>query len=214
VQAAAVLGQAPTVPEGEVQFFVCYLKPEDNPIYAFVVESEIEEESEGEEEETPATADVQPPVAELAIPPGTYSGSYDEASLIENVLFLDTGDVTVNRFTIVVGPEGQLAGDGAIKSKGFFLGCPAYNNWTIHLDSDQFLGSTLPVTLAAMIRIDDMSGDVVKDTCNPADYDHGTYPISFEIFAFADGIITGRWIDIEEAHGVQSPFVLVRDLAP
>jgi len=197
VQAAAVLGQAPTVPEGEVQFFVCYLKPEDNPIYTFIVEIEAEEEEDDSPSDEESTTTTTPSTeAALPIPAGTYEGTFDETRIML-FTYADYTGATVNEIAIAIDALGKVTGGASIHFDGdAFFGCPAHDRWTFTIDEGQQIDTDLPTTVAVTLRSESMrttpySGAGCTDQRNGWD-DMDVDILSFN--GYSDGVIAGEFV--------------------
>ncbi|MGB9357825.1 MAG: hypothetical protein WCC01_04635 [Acidimicrobiia bacterium] len=158
LQVVGMLGRDTTIPEGEHQFFVCYLKPADDPIYAFIVEAVPEEEEEEEEggapwdEEETTTTTAPSTEAPIPIPPGTYRGEFNEAVVLP-LTYADYVGAKVNEIQIIIDESGSVSGSFALVFEGdAFFGCPAYDRWGITIDEGQGLSERLPTQVVGTLH--------------------------------------------------------------
>ncbi|MEA2024648.1 MAG: hypothetical protein U9N79_10240 [Actinomycetota bacterium] len=200
LRAASTLGSDTNIPDGEVQFFVCYLKPQDNPIYTFIVEAEEEEtEEEGAPwDESSSTSTAPTLEAGLAIPPGTYKGTFDEDVAIP-LTYADYRSARVNEASITIDEFGTITGSARLHFDDIeaFFGCPAYDRWTITITKGQQIGPRLPAVIDITVHGEDMRttpchGCGCYDEQNAYEF---TEPWTLELTAYEDEWIAGVYED-------------------
>jgi hypothetical protein len=97
---------------------------------------------------TTEPAEEEPPPA---IPAGTYTGSFDEALLIDLIAF-DFGKPETNMMTVTVDGGGVISGDIVVYQEGVFQGCVgAVAEWTGSIDSGQGIGPDLPQIVTSTV---------------------------------------------------------------
>lgn len=146
-----------------------------------------------DESTTTEPAEEDPPPA---IPAGTYTGSFDQALLID-LLSYDFGKPETNTVTVTVDDEGIISGDIVVHQEGVFLGCPgAVDHWIGTVDAGQRIGSELPqivtvtVQSSGFVSFDAGTWDNSQCLVPPVPYsDGGSMGLSFD--RIVDDLLTG-----------------------
>ncbi len=199
LRVAGMLGRDTTIPDGDHQFFVCYLKPADDPIYAFIVEAAAAEEEDAEggapwdQDETATTVTPSTEVP-IPIPPGTYRGEFDEERA-KTLMVFDYPDPQINEILITIDDVGKVTGSLTLHfAADAFFGCPAYDRYTVTIDKGQTVDGDLPVLLMATIRIEDMvTRPYLPDGCTDIrTVNDETLAGQVSLVTHADGAISGH----------------------
>lgn len=149
----------------------------------------------GDSTTTEPTEEDPPP----AIPAGSYTGSFDEALLID-LLSYDFGKPDTNTITVTVDEEGLIGGDMAVHQEGVFLGCAgAVDDWIGTVDSGQSVGSELPQSVTVTMQTsgfesfeaEGFGAGAAHCLVPPRPYsDGGSMGLSFD--RIADGLLAGK----------------------